>query len=443
MIRYSEILMEVIDITHNDYAGWDEKLGWGHPEIYLKKIERLEDKQEMTPQKFVEIVNDYLVSFQDRHMYFLLEGLDNVKASTFGFRVRRYNDALYVTETIEENRFPKGSKVISIDNQTIEELITSKRYLLKETSAEREDWSNIINKSSFIKIENENGQHIKFDLKKYEPVRRKKESLLTAINEKTLLMTLPSFIDVEAILDFVQNHEEELKACTNLIIDVRKNNGGNGQAFSTLLKYIFPHSERPNSEVKLREFNCTNRNSNLFIQLCHNARKNINDKGTLSVLDFAEEQFEAYRGQGFVAFDFSNLLGEEVFEIEGTDLPRKVIVMSDSYCASAGEQFIETCMESSKVTVIGRATMGVNDYSDLVVKDWDNMFSLYYPVSRIVQKTLNDPLHGKGIQPHHYIPWTPEHIQKDLDLLNALEILQAEHNTVERKLFNKHPYSLK
>ncbi|CAM3248648.1 S41 family peptidase [Filibacter tadaridae] len=432
MTSYSEVFKEILDITHHDYAGWDEKQGWDDPEFHLKKIERLEGEQELTPQKFTEIVNDYLISFQDRHMYFLLEGSENVKKSTRGFRTRRYNDTLYVTETYEENRFPKGSKIISIDNQTIEQLFASKQYLLRETNAEREDWSNIFNQSSFIKIENENGQQpIEFDLKNYEPAPQKKEPLLKAINEKTLLMTLPSFADVEAILDFVQKHEEELKSCTNLIIDVRKNSGGNGQAVSSLLHYIFPYGERPSSAVKLREFNCTNRNSDLFIQLCSNARKNISDEGTLSVLDFAEEQFETYRGQGFVAFDFSNLLEEEVFEVEGTDLPRKVIVMSDSHCASAAEYFVETCMESSKVTVIGRSTMGVNDYSDLVIKGWDNMFSLYYPVSRIVQKTLNDPLHGKGIQPHHYIPWTPEHIQKDLDLLYALEMVQVELNTLE------------
>lgn len=431
MTSYTEIFKEILDITHHDYAGWDEKQGWDDPEFHLKKIERLEADQGLSPQEFAEIVNDYLTSFQDRHMYFLLEGSENVKNSTRGFRTRRYKDALYVTETVEENRFSRGSKIISIDNQTIEQLIAVNQYLLEETSAEREDWSNIIKKSSFIKIENENEQPIEFDLKNYELAPQKDEPLLKAMNEKTLFLTLPSFADVEAILDFIQKHEENLKACTNLIIDVRKNSGGNGQAVSSLLHYIFPDGERPSSAVKLREFNCTNRNSDLFIQLCRDSRKNISDEGTLSVLDFAEEQFETYRGQGFIAFDFSNLLEEEVFDIKGTHLPRKVIVMSDSHCASAAEYFVETCLESSKVTVIGRATMGVNDYSDLVIKDWDNMFSLYYPVSKVVQKTVNDPLHGKGIQPHHYIPWTPEHIQKDLDLLYALEMVQVELNTLD------------
>lgn len=53
---------------------------------------------------------------------------------------------------------------------------------------------------------------------------------------------------------------------------------------------------------------------------------------------------------------------------------------------------------------------------------------LYYPISRRVQKTLNDPLHGKGIQPDHYIPWTPEYIHKDMDFLYALEILKEKVN---------------
>lgn len=31
-----------------------------------------------------------------------------------------------------------------------------------------------------------------------------------------------------------------------------------------------------------------------------------------------------------------------------------------------------------------------------------------------------------GIQPHIHIPWTPEHIQEDLDLKLALQLLQNE-----------------
>ena len=40
-MRYSEIFKEIVDITHNDYAGWDEKKGWDQPEIYVEKIDKM------------------------------------------------------------------------------------------------------------------------------------------------------------------------------------------------------------------------------------------------------------------------------------------------------------------------------------------------------------------------------------------------------------------
>ncbi len=426
MPAYIEIFEEIVDIAHHDYAGWEDKQDWDRPAFYLGELERLQNKKQLTPQKFTDIVNEYLSDFQDRHMYFLFEGTGNVNVSTRGFQTRRYKNALYVTETNEEERFPKGTKIISIDHQPIEQARAASQYLLNEASAEREDWSALLKKSSFIKVEDADGKITEFALKDYEPARRKKVCSLKAVSEKTMLLTLPSFADADTILAFIQNHKNELSNCINLIIDVRNNSGGNGQAISALLPYIFPPGERPGSEVKGREFNCTNRNSDLFIQLCRNARENIEDEGTRNVLDFAEEQFETHRGQGFVTFDFSNLMEEEVSEFEGTALPERVVVMTDSNCASAAEYFVETCMESSKVTVVGRSTMGVNDYSDLVIKHWDNMFSLYYPVSRIALKTPNDPVHGKGIQPHHYVPWTPQHLREDVDLYCALEMFQTK-----------------
>ncbi|SME47309.1 hypothetical protein BACERE00185_05137 [Bacillus mobilis] len=33
---------------------------------------------------------------------------------------------------------------------------------------------------------------------------------------------------------------------------------------------------------------------------------------------------------------------------------------------------------------------------------------------------------GIGIQPHIHTPWTPEHIQEDVDLKLALQLLQNE-----------------
>lgn len=152
-------------------------------------------------------------------------------------------------------------------------------------------------------------------------------------------------------------------------------------------------------------------------------KKGWDNPDTLKMLEFAEKQFKTYRNQGFVAFDFSEYLADRVNDFEGEDNPEQVIILTDCYCISAGEEFVGTSKGSSKVTVVGRATLGVNDYSDIVWHTWDKQFSLGYPISRLKQKTEVHPIHGKGIQPDIYIKWTPKHIEEDIDLQQALKLI--------------------
>lgn len=201
-------------------------------------------------------------------------------------------------------------------------------------------------------------------------------------------------------MDLIEKHRDDFLKSQHLIIDVRKNNGGDAHAFSPLLKYIFKKGEKPSSDHKVREFNCTARNVELFLKLTEEIRNTTDNKDTLRMIEFAENQFKAHQNQGFVAFDFSEYISELESNFEGEDQPQNVIILSDCYCASAGEELVEISKESSKVTIIGRATMGVNDYSDIVSINWNNQFSLFYPISRLKQKTDFDPIHGKGVQPH-------------------------------------------
>ncbi len=69
---------------------------------------------------------------------------------------------------------------------------------------------------------------------------------------------------------------------------------------------------------------------------------------------------------------------------------------------------------------------GVNDYSNLAVMEWADTFALYYPTSRLSIIDKGEGMSGIGIQPHIHIPWTPEHIQEDIDVKLALQLLQNE-----------------
>ncbi|WP_158598337.1 hypothetical protein [Falsibacillus albus] len=46
--------------------------------------------------------------------------------------------------------------------------------------------------------------------------------------------------------------------------------------------------------------------------------------------------------------------------------------------------------------------------------------------SRVLEKTKMAPVHGKGVEPEIYIKWTPEHIERDVDLERALEFLNIK-----------------
>lgn len=408
---------------HQDYAGYEEKKGWDNPSYFTKEIEYLETRKLMTPQKFTEIVNEYLMSFQDGHLYFLLNKSEKAKAKTCGFSVRNYEDTLYVTEVYEENRFGKGTKIVSIDGESISTIKKRQREVLRESHPEREEWNFILNKANDFEVINENEDLAKLKLILHERTSKKSTYAFNFINENTSLLTFSDFNDPNTIMNLIEEHKDDLLESKNLIIDVRHNNGGNAHAFSSLLRYIFKKGEKPSSDLKVREFNCSTRNVELFLKQAEKVRSSTDHEETLKMLEFAENQFKTYQNQGFVAFDFSEYIAEIEKNFEGEDYPEKVILLIDCYCASAGEELVEVSKQSSKVTIVGRATMGINDYSDLVCVNWDNQFSLYYPISRLERKTETDPIHGKGIQPHIYIEWTPKHIEEDIDLIQALKLI--------------------
>lgn len=99
---------------------------------------------------------------------------------------------------------------------------------------------------------------------------------------------------------------------------------------------------------------------------------------------------------------------------------KKIIVLTDCFCGSAGDFFVYLCKQSPKITVMGRPTMGVNDYSNLTEVAWNNQFKLMYPTSRLDQLDDREKSTERGIQPDIYIPWTPEHIHNDVDLAEAI-----------------------
>lgn len=406
---------------HNDYAGCKDKLGWDNPQAYEDRIEILEHNGELDAALFVQIVEDYLLDFKDPHIFFNISNSSDEKQYENGFKVRRYENKLYITSVDKEKQLNPGEAIISLDNTTVQELVERHQRELMETKAERENWRKIIQQYNVAEVLNNDGNTRLIELKEYERADYVPEHSITIVDAETLCMKLTDFNSPDPINELVNEYENEMKRAKNLIIDVRVNYGGSTQAYASLEKYLFPSgSMTVDFQDYAMEFNCTERNTKLTIQLIDEELANIdNEDYRESLRRWKEETWVKHRGKGFVSFND----GSEKIELKGLHNPENIILLTDNYCGSAGDIFVYLCKKSPKVKVVGRPTMGVNDYSNLTIMKWNEKFELFYPTSRLKSLNYRDVLVDPGIKPDIYIPWTPEHIYTDLDMEKALSIL--------------------
>jgi hypothetical protein len=420
-VMYTETFREIVDILHHDYAGFVDKKGWDTPDEYEKKIIELENEGKLTPNIFTEIVQDYILDFKDPHILFNLIESETQNNYNNGFRVRRYEDKLYVTRLTGESRIKIGEAIVSLDNTPIPQLVERHQRELMETKAEREEWRSIITKYSVAEVMDSVGDIRYLELKKYEK-SYKPVHTIERINEDTMCMTLSDFFNPEPIDSLINKHKSELENIKNLIIDVRINNGGRDLSFMSLSQYIFPAgTNKIDTSFYNMKFNCTVRNADITIHsINEELEKTDNDQYREGMKQW-RAPWEKNRGKGFVSFNDES--SGHQFEIHGHECPKNIIILADNYCGSAGDIFVYLCKQSSKVTVIGRPTMGINDYANLNEIKLNDQFNFLYPTSRLDQLDNRDPNHEQGIKPHIYIPWTPEHIEKDIDLEAAMQFL--------------------
>ncbi|HDR7800136.1 S41 family peptidase [Bacillus tropicus] len=424
---YTGIFKEIVSITHHDYSGCIDKKGWDDPTTYLQTIEKLERQGELTPVQFTEIVRDYLLDFKDNHMFFKMIS-NNQSLISVGFQVKRYEDRLYITSSSQEIRVKKGQSILALDNMKVPELLIKYKKYLNENTYEREKWDYVLLKSLNCTLIDENGVTETIRLQKYKQSEYIPIYSFKQYNKDTLLITLTDFANTEAINTLLNSHKDELNAFPNLIIDVRLNRGGSDDAFFNLLPYLFEDKEISlfdSSETM--QLNHTERNYHLRMKDIEiEDYDSLDEFSKLFTSMFIQDLKKNYK-KGFVTFDTSGLPKElQTLKIHGRKLPSRVVILTDVTCGSSGDSFVEVAKKSLKVKVIGRPTAGLNDYSNLAVMEWADTFALYYPTSRLSIIDKGEGMSGIGIQPHIHIPWTPEHIQEDVDLKLALQLLQNE-----------------
>ncbi|MFQ3543050.1 S41 family peptidase [Halobacillus rhizosphaerae] len=420
-MNYQQIFADIVSIIQYDYAGSYDKQGWDDPDTYKDEIITLSKKGTLNPRVFAEVVQDYLLDLKDPHVAFRIREPQSLASSEeTGFKVRRVHDKLYITEVSKDSGVDRGQVITSLDGISILDLAEKHRRQLMENTAEREKWNKILPLYSKAQVTDSFGRTDWISIKTYSASTPESEYSLKKLDGAWLLK-MTDFMDPDKIANLVQENKEHLQAMDKLIIDVRINNGGVDSAYFPLLPYLFKEPIVDLSEEEGRSLtNCTSRNVRLRESMLRNIADKSEDETTKFMVNIIVTELIKQKGEGFVELDLSEL--DSSFTIESKPGPDQIIVLSDVYCGSSGDSFVETCKKSAKVTVIGRATAGLNDYTNVAIQSWDK-FELIYPTSRSAQLDRGKGMVSKGIEPDVYIPWSPAHLEEDADLEAALRML--------------------
>ncbi|MBU9675149.1 hypothetical protein KQ939_17550 [Planococcus sp. CP5-4] len=409
-----QVFQDIQKIIQEDYAGYMDVTHLNHPEKY-----RITN--DMSEQEFEETIKDYLLDFQDRHLIFILK---KSSSPSVGFLVRRFENALYVTQLEGETRLQIGDKIVQLDGMDIPEIENRYKKTLMDQMAERQLWNRVVYKMKTIRIER-GMELIDLPLSHYEDLPYKGEHTFKKIGDSISYMKLTDFIDEAPIQKLIDDNKNDLEQNESLIIDVRKNLGGSDTSYFPLFPYLFsetiPFADLF-QEDEVMYLNYTERNCRLRIaEFEEYLKEEVHDITSISLKEEVG-RLKRHFGQGML--EVPEDMG---FVIKGKSSPKHVFVLSDCYCGSSGDTFVSNVKKSSKVTVVGRPSMGIMDYANVATMAYGD-YEFIYSTTRMHE---NYWMNGVVIKPDVYIPWTPEHLKEDKDLEMVLSLIQQAESKAQ------------
>lgn len=407
MYSKEKIYNDIQNILSNDYAGYLDKKDINKPEQYTVS-------NNMENKDFEDEIQNYLLDFEDGHLWFIEK---ESSSPDRGFSVRRFEDVLYVTETRQELRLRVGDKITHSDGVDIPSLANIYSKRLEEKDNERQLWNVVLCRLSSITVQRED-ENVEIELSDYKSEPYQSSHDFRIIDNDTAVLKITDFAEEKPIFDIIESNKKVLDEIKNLIIDVRVNYGGNDEFYFSLLHYIFDRNvlfKDLFTEDEAMYTNYTKRNCDLWIAELEGYMEQELDDSTIQSLKEDIQMVKENYDKGFI-----EVPEETDFEIKGTSTPENIYILSDYHCGSSGENFISNAKKSGKVTVVGRPTMGIMDYFNVVTVDYGD-FEFWYSISKMHENSFT---YGKGIQPDVYIPWTPAHLEEDQDILYVQQLIQ-------------------
>ena len=416
-----EIFDEVVNIMRCDSSTCKDIEG-GNVEEYRMKI-----KEEMTDFEFLYVMQSYLASFGIKgHINFY----QKESSQSLEFKVQRYQDVLYVTDVAKNASLKKGNKIIEIDGVPVKDFALQHAEFMYGEIEERQSygWQRLLKFCAIVTIESEDGTLQKVPIKLDGEWEEKERYFCKELAEDIVYMRLADFDDEEKIQNMYAVNEDLMAKSRYFVVDVRGNNGGSISSFFPLMKYCLPVGKTIN-ELGLKlsnvETNYTERNCNNRLELIEQYKQMELPEETVKMLNAMEAELVKYKGKGFIE-DSQEL----ELQIAGEDGVEHVYIITDENCASSGDAFVEIMSVSPKVTVIGRPTMGIQDYSSVCEVSLGD-FLFVYPTTRLTAIDNGIMQTRNGVPVDVYVPWNQDFLMRDVDLEKVMSLIEKKENTIK------------
>lgn len=417
-MKKTEILKQVAEVMNHDAACCKDK----KDEAFSKY--KLLVKEEMSENEFLLTVNLYLSTFGlTGHLFFKKQGHKGLP-----FRVQRYGDVLYVTEGTKDSLLGVGDRIVEINGGSVKAFYEKYEECFFQEPEERQTphWNFILKYADQIGYIRGTEDDVKYwNVEVFDWEKGNSPYIFKKITPSVSYLRLDDFVDSSGISSLLEENDFELRTTKNLIIDVRGNGGGNCFSYYPLLKYCLPKGKKlgdlgltDNGAMGYgQEILYSERNCDVRIEIIEEMMQKNLSKSDKDIFKQAIRELGELRGKGFI-----KEIEEDDCEIVGDSEVENVVILMDGSCCSAGDAFVYLFKMLPKVKVVGRPTQGILDYSNVAYALFDE-YALVYPTSRLISLDYGKGMMGKGVSVDEYIPWTPEHLERDVDLEYVLKKL--------------------
>lgn len=422
-MKLDQIVQQIFDALRKDYAGMPE-CDDGNERQWAAICTRAEKSKILTDKLFYQYMQQRLAGLGDRNLCFLTGPDASYQPESCGFRVRRFDDELYVTEVGTDTRLVPGDAIELINRNTpLKHLSYAIGNPTGSDDPDRQDWSFFLTNSSHFTVRHADGSRAdmrtrRFPMAEALPVR---PCALKVLEDGTCVLTVSQF-DNEEAAKLLAVHAGVAAKAPRLVFDLRGCSGGIESMAYPLLDWLFDENTNLNEvlepEVVLTNYtatNCAHREAQIA-QLRKLASVQGGEADELDWLDENLAAVRANRGKGYV----EETVQPEDMPISAAPAGQKVLVLTDTTTADAAEWFASVARKAPRATQVGRATAGSLDYSNPLAMAFDNRFIFVYPMSKTKAAAEGHGMRGTGIVPDVTVPFTPEECIRDVVMERAL-----------------------